>query len=336
MACGGCGAATADGSSLCGECGLLIANPPVEPGVPPGLGSLEIYLEQGRKASLGVKRVRNHPALLVSERRMGRGRPSSFPMTRAGWVEAWHAFRNADDVAAAAYARRAAADAQRSRERAERGAMEQGWAVNVDGGQAVLSLHPDGLRLDSAHGSTTYAWASGLGVTFPDHTAATIAGGGADVVLEFASPGEQRRFQAALRTVQASANEAGARLDVGEVGSSMSLRSRLPLTTLQTAPNRKAFVDLGLVTASVVMSRNAISDAGAQFQSMFGGPLTGVEKSLDEALELGKDRLSDAARRLGADAVVGVGVAMSGTNSQGDRSQLVVLTGTAILTAAQT
>lgn len=336
MACGGCGAATANGSSLCGECGLLIANPPNQPGVPAGLGSLEIPLEQGRKASLGVKRVRNQPVLLVSERRLGVGRPSSFPMTPTGWVDAWHAFRSADEVAAAAYARRAADEAQRSRERAERGAMEQGWAVNVDGGQAVLSLHPDGLRIDSGQGSTSHAWASGLEVTFPDHTAATIAGGGADVDLEFASPGEQHRFRAALRTVQTSANQAGARLDVPELTSSMSLRSRLPLTTLPAAPNRKAFVDLGLVTASVVMSRNAISDAGAQIQSMFGGPLSGVEKSLDEALELGKDRLSDAARRLGADAVVGVNVSMAGTNAQGDRSQLVVLSGTAVLTAAET
>ncbi len=303
----------------------------------PGLGSLPVFLETGRKASLGVRQRRGGSVLLVAPRGLGKGRTTEFPMDHMGWANAWRAFRTADPAGAAAYAGRAAERAGQDRRRAEQAAVAHGWTVLRNGEQAVLSVQQDGLRIDVGGTPRTIAWSSGLTVGLPGPTTATLSGAGVDEELEFASPGEQRRFGSSLAAVQATANAAGARLDVpGPATAGVPMRTRLPMTTLTAAPNGRPFVDLGLVTATVAMSRNTFSDLGSDVKSTFGGNLGGVERALDRALEMAKDRLSDAARQVGADAIACVRFSVASVQSAGDRSQTVVANGTAIATASTT
>ncbi len=63
---------------------------------------------------------------------------------------------------------------------------------------------------------------------------------------------------------------------------------------------------LGLVSASVVMSKNAITEAVAGFKSVFGGELPQFTKLMDETRDLAIQRVRKKARAMRADAVCGL------------------------------
>ena len=75
------------------------------------------------------------------------------------------------------------------------------------------------------------------------------------------------------------------------------------------------------------MSRNFLSDIGSDLSSTFGGQLGGIERAIDTAQETALDRLEQAARDLGAHAVVGVDLSVQ---TVADKAQLVLLFGTAV------
>jgi uncharacterized protein YbjQ (UPF0145 family) len=77
------------------------------------------------------------------------------------------------------------------------------------------------------------------------------------------------------------------------------------LVTTETISG-KNLETLGLVTGSMVKSKNAFKDIGAGFKSMVGGELVSYTKMLTEAREKALQRMMSQAQQMGADAVVNV------------------------------
>lgn len=194
----------------------------------------------------------------------------------------------------------------------------QTWTVTLGGETGSLCKDDVGLTLVLGERTVEIPWAARPTFAFPTSYSATLSQPGEQQVdIGFASTSEQREFRIAVGATPAETPSPE--------------RGRLPLTTLDAPPVGQPAADLGLVTAAVVISRNLFSDAGSELKSLVGGKLGGVEKALDRALEEAKDRLSAAARSVGADAVVGVRVSIASVD---DKAEMIVMIGTAISTRA--
>ena len=68
---------------------------------------------------------------------------------------------------------------------------------------------------------------------------------------------------------------------------------------------------LGLVSGSMVQSKNVFKDIGAGFKSMIGGELVSYTKMMQEARDVATQRMIEQAQQMGADAVVNVRFASS-------------------------
>ena len=68
----------------------------------------------------------------------------------------------------------------------------------------------------------------------------------------------------------------------------------------------KTLIPLGLVRGSTIQTVNAVRDIGAGLITLIGGELTKYNEMMDKARQIATDRMVDEARRLGADAIVGV------------------------------
>ena len=77
------------------------------------------------------------------------------------------------------------------------------------------------------------------------------------------------------------------------------------IVTTETISGKK-FETLGIVSGSMVQSKNAFKDIGAGLKSMVGGELVSYTKMLSEAREIGLQRMIAQAQQMRADAVVGV------------------------------
>ena len=77
------------------------------------------------------------------------------------------------------------------------------------------------------------------------------------------------------------------------------------IVTTETISGKK-FETLGIVSGSMVQSKNAFKDIGAGLKSMVGGELVSYTKMLSEAREIAIQRMVAQAQQMGADAVVGV------------------------------
>ena len=70
--------------------------------------------------------------------------------------------------------------------------------------------------------------------------------------------------------------------------------------------NGKNLQMLGLVKGSTIQTVNAVRDIGASLKTLVGGELTKYNEMMDKARALATDRMEAEARRLGADAIVGL------------------------------
>lgn len=82
------------------------------------------------------------------------------------------------------------------------------------------------------------------------------------------------------------------------------------LVTTETISG-KEFETLGLVSGSMVQSKNAFKDIGAGFKSIVGGELVSYTKMMQEARDIATKRMVEQAQSMGADAVVNVRFASS-------------------------
>ena len=77
------------------------------------------------------------------------------------------------------------------------------------------------------------------------------------------------------------------------------------LTTTETIPD-KDFSILGVVTGSVVRTKHVGRDIMAGFRQISGGEIYGYTELLNESRVIANERLVEAAKKLGANGVVGL------------------------------
>lgn len=76
------------------------------------------------------------------------------------------------------------------------------------------------------------------------------------------------------------------------------------LSTMNDLPGYEITEVMGEVFGITVRSRHAGARLGASFKSLVGGELAGMTKMLSESRVQAQERLSEAARARGADAVL--------------------------------
>ena len=68
---------------------------------------------------------------------------------------------------------------------------------------------------------------------------------------------------------------------------------------------------LGLVKGSKVNSRHIGKDIGASFKTIVGGEIKGYTEMIEDAQNIAVGRMEDEAKKLGADAIVGMRLSTS-------------------------
>ncbi|WP_420859222.1 heavy metal-binding domain-containing protein [Marivivens marinus] len=78
------------------------------------------------------------------------------------------------------------------------------------------------------------------------------------------------------------------------------------ITTTSTVEGRPAREYLGIVTGEAILGANIFRDLFAQVRDIVGGRSAAYEQELGKARKTALAEMEEEARRLGADAVVGV------------------------------
>lgn len=102
------------------------------------------------------------------------------------------------------------------------------------------------------------------------------------------------------------------------------------VTTTDNVDGHDIAAYLGLVSGQAVMGTNLFRDLFAGIRDIVGGRSGSYEKELRKARELALEDMTEQARELGADAVIGVDLDYAHIGT-GDRSMLMVgANGTAV------
>jgi uncharacterized protein YbjQ (UPF0145 family) len=99
------------------------------------------------------------------------------------------------------------------------------------------------------------------------------------------------------------------------------------LTTTPTIEGEPIAQYLGLVTGEAILGANILKDLMADVRDLIGGRSGAYEKELARARAFAIDELTDQARELGADAVVGIDLDYE---TVGGSMLMVSATGTAV------
>ena len=103
------------------------------------------------------------------------------------------------------------------------------------------------------------------------------------------------------------------------------------VTTTSTLQDLQVAEYLGLVSGEAILGANVFRDLFAGIRDIVGGRSGSYERSLREAKDLALRELEEAARRLGADAVIGVDLDYESIQVGSGGSMLMVsASGTAI------
>ena len=78
------------------------------------------------------------------------------------------------------------------------------------------------------------------------------------------------------------------------------------LTTTTSVDGRPVRTYLGLVTGEAILGANLFRDLFAGIRDIVGGRSAAYERELAKARQVALDEMSDRARQLGADAIVGI------------------------------
>jgi len=101
------------------------------------------------------------------------------------------------------------------------------------------------------------------------------------------------------------------------------------LTTTSTVEGRRVERYLGIVFGEAIVGANLFRDLFASIRDIVGGRSGAYEAELRRARELALEELAEAARRLGADAVIGIDVDYE-VLGQGNSMLMVTASGTAV------
>lgn len=100
------------------------------------------------------------------------------------------------------------------------------------------------------------------------------------------------------------------------------------LTTTPQIEGSKISAYLGIVTGETIIGANFIKDFTASISDFFGGRSDAYERVLREAKETAMREMEDEAKRMGADAVVGIDLDYETVGSRG--MLMVAVSGTAV------
>ena len=103
--------------------------------------------------------------------------------------------------------------------------------------------------------------------------------------------------------------------------------SDMLVSTMNDLPGYRVDEVIGEVTGLTVRSRNVGTQLGAGFKSLVGGELKGLTKQLQESRDEARARLVDAAREVGANAVLAM---RFDSDEVGNGYQELVAYGTAV------
>jgi len=78
------------------------------------------------------------------------------------------------------------------------------------------------------------------------------------------------------------------------------------VTTTETISGKKVVKTLGLVKGNTIRARHVGRDIVAGFRNIIGGEITEYTKMLAESREQALDRMQEEAKKLGANAIVGM------------------------------
>ncbi len=101
------------------------------------------------------------------------------------------------------------------------------------------------------------------------------------------------------------------------------------LTTTPSVEGRKIAAYRGIVTGEAILGANIIRDLFGGIRDIIGGRAGSYEQSLREARQIALDELADEAKKLGADAVVGIDLDYEVIGEQGSM-MMVSASGTAV------
>ncbi len=101
------------------------------------------------------------------------------------------------------------------------------------------------------------------------------------------------------------------------------------LTTTNSVEGRPAREYLGVGTGETIIGANFIKDFFAGIRDIVGGRSGSYEKVLREAKDSALREMEERARRLGADAVIGIDIDYE-TIGQGNSMIMVTCSGTAV------
>lgn len=87
------------------------------------------------------------------------------------------------------------------------------------------------------------------------------------------------------------------------------------------------YEELGVVTGSTIQSKNMFADFGQGLKSIVGGELKSYTGMMDKARDMATQRMVDQAKKMDADAIIGVRYT---TNSIMAQAAEVLVFGTAI------
>ncbi|GAB6934195.1 MAG: YbjQ family protein [Bacillota bacterium] len=99
------------------------------------------------------------------------------------------------------------------------------------------------------------------------------------------------------------------------------------LTTTPNVEGKRIVAYLGVVTGETIMGANVVRDFLASITDIIGGRSGAYESKLAEGRQLALNEMAERARRLGADAVVGIDLDFE---TMRDGMMVVVATGTAV------
>lgn len=100
------------------------------------------------------------------------------------------------------------------------------------------------------------------------------------------------------------------------------------LTTTPQIEGSKISAYLGIVTGETIIGANFIKDFTASISDFFGGRSDAYERVLREAKQTAMREMEDEAKKMGADAVVGIDLDYETVGSRG--MLMVTVSGTAV------
>ena len=102
------------------------------------------------------------------------------------------------------------------------------------------------------------------------------------------------------------------------------------ITTTPTLEGHKIKEYKGLVSGEVIFGMNFLKDIGASLRDFFGGRTESYESAMLEGRETAQNEMTERARELGANAIVGVSFGYE-TLGQSSSMIMISISGTAVV-----